>query len=243
MDSVFRALADPSRRTLLDALRRRDGQTLTELTEILPEMTRFGVSSHLGVLEEAHLITTVREGRRKLHHLNPVPIREIQTRWLSDFTAATSDSLLALRTHLEGTAMPVPAHVFTIFIDAPLEAVWNALVSRDVVQPWLYDTITTGGREPGDAYENRDAEGRLMIAGTTLESDAPHRLVQSFRFHWSEDVAAEEEGTFTWELATVNGQTKLVVTTTGGPETMRHAAEGTPWIYSQLKSQLEAPSA
>ena len=85
MDEVFKALADEGRRALLDALRGRDGQTLGELCEVLPEMTRFGVMKHLRVLEEAHLVVTERSGRSKLHYLNPVPIREIHDRWISRY--------------------------------------------------------------------------------------------------------------------------------------------------------------
>ncbi|MEO1063163.1 MAG: metalloregulator ArsR/SmtB family transcription factor [Actinomycetota bacterium] len=95
MDEVFRALADPGRRALLDRLSEEGGLTLGELCEVLPHMTRFGVSKHLGVLEAAHLVVTERAGRRKLHHLNPVPIRRIHDRWISKyaepFAAAMSD--------------------------------------------------------------------------------------------------------------------------------------------------------
>ena len=97
MDLVFRALADDSRRALLDALRDRDGRTLGELCEVLPEMTRFGVMKHLRVLEEAHLVTTDKRGREKFHYLNPVPIREIHDRWISQYAEPLLVGLLALR--------------------------------------------------------------------------------------------------------------------------------------------------
>jgi DNA-binding transcriptional ArsR family regulator len=102
MDGVFKALADEGRRTLLDALRARDGQTLSELCEVLPDMTRFGVMKHLRVLEEAHLVVTERVGRSKLHHLNPVPIREIHDRWISNYAEPLVAGLLALRDRAEG---------------------------------------------------------------------------------------------------------------------------------------------
>jgi DNA-binding transcriptional ArsR family regulator len=97
MDDVFKALADPGRRSLLDALRQRDGRTLGELCEVLPDMTRFGVMKHLRLLEDAHLVTTERVGRTKLHHLNPVPIREIHDRWISNYAAPYVAGLIALR--------------------------------------------------------------------------------------------------------------------------------------------------
>jgi DNA-binding transcriptional ArsR family regulator len=97
MDDVFKALADDGRRALLDALRVSDGQTLGQLCEVLPAMTRFGVMKHLRVLEEAHLVVTEKVGRTKLHHLNPVPIREIHDRWISNYAAPYVAGLIALR--------------------------------------------------------------------------------------------------------------------------------------------------
>jgi DNA-binding transcriptional ArsR family regulator len=96
MDSVFRALADPIRRRLLDGLRERDGQTLTELCEAIPEMTRFGVMKHLAVLGEAHLVVTERHGRAKHHYLNPVPIRQIHDRWISKYAEPFASALVEL---------------------------------------------------------------------------------------------------------------------------------------------------
>lgn len=100
MDAVFKALADPTRRGLLDALFESDGQTLSALTESLP-MTRFGVMKHLKVLEEAGLVTTRRNGREKLHYLNPVPIRLIHNRWVSKFAEPWAATLSALKQTVE----------------------------------------------------------------------------------------------------------------------------------------------
>ena len=100
MDEVFKALADPTRRGLLDALRERDGQTLSSLESGLP-MTRFGVMKHLRVLEEANLVTTQRRGREKLHFLNPVPIRLIHDRWVSKYAEPWAAALSGLKTQLE----------------------------------------------------------------------------------------------------------------------------------------------
>lgn len=103
MDEVFKALADEGRRALLDALFVDDGQTLTQLCEVLPDMTRFGVMKHLKVLEEAHLVVTEKAGRSKLHHLNPVPIREVHDRWISRFAEPHVIAMLQLRERVEGT--------------------------------------------------------------------------------------------------------------------------------------------
>lgn len=100
-DSVFKALADPTRRRLLDLLFAHDGQTLSELEAAVPEMTRFGVMKHLGVLEDAGLVLTQRHGREKLHHLNPVPIRLVHDRWISRFTEHRVAMLANLKHTLE----------------------------------------------------------------------------------------------------------------------------------------------
>jgi DNA-binding transcriptional ArsR family regulator len=97
---VFKALADPTRRAILDLLFERDGQTAGGLWARFPEMTRFGVSKHLGILEEANLITTVRQGRNKLHFLNPVPIAQIAHRWVSKYAAPYADALVDLDQHI-----------------------------------------------------------------------------------------------------------------------------------------------
>lgn len=102
MDEVFKAVADAGRRALLDALRERDGQTVGELCETLPDMTRFGVMKHLRVLEDAHLVVTERAGRSKHHYLNPVPIREIHDRWIAPYREPMVVGLLALRDRAEG---------------------------------------------------------------------------------------------------------------------------------------------
>lgn len=103
-DLVFKALADRSRRLLLDRLRANDGQPLTSLSDALPDMTRFGVMKHLRVLEAAHLVVTEKRGRQRLHFLNPVPIREIHDRWISHYAAPHIDALVALRTFSETAA-------------------------------------------------------------------------------------------------------------------------------------------
>jgi DNA-binding transcriptional ArsR family regulator len=102
-DAVFKALSDPSRRLLLDRLFERDGRTLTELDAEL-EMTRFGVMKHLRVLEEAGLVVSRKQGREKLHFLNPVPIREIHDRWIDKYTERRVSALLDLKNELEESA-------------------------------------------------------------------------------------------------------------------------------------------
>jgi DNA-binding transcriptional ArsR family regulator len=100
-DAVFRALADPGRRALLDALAARDGQRLGELCAVLPDLTRFGVMKHLGVLEAAGLVVSRRAGRSKLHYLNPIPIQQVADRWIAKYLRRRASELVALADRLE----------------------------------------------------------------------------------------------------------------------------------------------
>ncbi len=104
MDLVFKALADTTRRALLDSLVARDGQSASLLCEMFPGMTRFGVMKHLAVLEAANLITTRRQGRNKFHYLNPVPIQQVADRWISKYAQPFTRSLVDLKTAVEQTA-------------------------------------------------------------------------------------------------------------------------------------------
>src|SRR5687767_15103657 len=127
MDEVFRALADPTRRSLLDELYQRDGQTLGELEARLP-ITRFGVMKHLRVLESSGLIVTRRRGREKLHFLNPVPIRLVHDRWVSKYTEPWAAALTGLQTRLEERM----EKVFEIYIKTTPERLWEAITNEEM---------------------------------------------------------------------------------------------------------------
>src|SRR4051795_8629392 len=128
MDAVFKALADPTRRQLLDALFEDDGQTLSALEKRLP-MTRFGVMKHLKVLEEARLVTTKRRGREKLHFLNPVPIRLVHDRWVSKYAEPWAAGLSELKRDLEEDVME---KVFEIYIKTTPERLWEAITNPEL---------------------------------------------------------------------------------------------------------------
>src|SRR5436853_6259431 len=124
MDEVFKALADKSRRKLLDRLFRRDGQTLSELCERVA-MTRFGVMKHLRVLEEAGLLVARRNGREKLHYLNPMPIRLVHDRWVSKYRAPFAAALSDLKSRLEHDM--AETQVYDLIIRNAPEKRWQAL--------------------------------------------------------------------------------------------------------------------
>src|ERR1700739_1164701 len=133
MDEVFRALSDPSRRRLLDRLNRRNGQTLRELCAGL-DMARQSVSKHLAVLEDARLVTTVRQGREKLHYLNAAPISEIAERWINRYDQQRVDALSDLKHALEQPTMQKPAFVYTTYIRTTPELLWQALTDPAFTQ-------------------------------------------------------------------------------------------------------------
>src|SRR5215207_8334233 len=126
MDDVFKALADPSRRRLLDSLNTRSGQTLRELCAGLA-MARQSVSKHLAVLEAAGLVVTVRRGREKLHYLNAAPVNAIADRWISQYDRARVRVLADLKTALEETPMDKPRFVYVTYIGTTPERLWQAL--------------------------------------------------------------------------------------------------------------------
>src|SRR5436305_7741790 len=134
MDDVFKALADPTRRSLLDELYKEDGQTLTALEKRLP-MTRFGVMKHLRVLEEAGLVTSRKRGREKLHFLNVVPIRLVHDRWVSKYAEPWAAALTGLKHDLEGRTME---KVFEIYIKTTPERLWEAITSSEMRQKYTF---------------------------------------------------------------------------------------------------------
>ena len=127
MDSIFKALADPTRRELLDELFRHDGQTLGALTSRFA-MTRVAVAKHLRLLEEAGLVVSQRHGREKLHYLNPVPIRIVYDRWVNKYTEAWVAGLTDLKRDLEDNVQKV----FEIYIQTSPERLWEAITDPDV---------------------------------------------------------------------------------------------------------------
>src|ERR1051325_7640253 len=148
MDAVFKALADPTRRSLLDALYEEDGQSLSALERRLP-MTRIGVMKHLRVLEEAGLLTTKKRGREKLHFLNPVPIRLVHDRWVSKYAEPWAATLSDLKTRLEDRTME---KVFEIYIKTTPERLWVAITDLELRRAYNFGVGTESDWQPGSSY-------------------------------------------------------------------------------------------
>jgi uncharacterized protein YndB with AHSA1/START domain len=235
MDAVFRALADPTRRSLLDELFREDGQTLSALEGRLP-MTRFGVMKHLRQLEEANLVVTRRRGREKLHFLNPVPIRLVHDRWVSKYAEPWAAALSGLKNRLEEGM----EKVFEIYIKTTPERLWEAITDSEMRSKYSFGTGIKSDWTPGSRYQAIHPAGVEIAEGENLEVDAPRRLVQSFRALWSEDVKNEGWSRVTWEIEPVGDSCRLTVT----HDELREGANeelygGWPMILSGLKTLLE----
>ncbi|MGH2978548.1 MAG: ArsR/SmtB family transcription factor [Solirubrobacterales bacterium] len=237
MDAVFRALADPTRRSLLDKLFEQDGQTLSALEQRLP-MTRFGVMKHLRVLEEAGLVTTQRRGREKLHFLNPVPIRLVHDRWVSKYAEPWAAALSGLKTSIEEDVME---KVFEIYIKTTPERLWEAITDGEMRRKYNFGVGVASDWMPGSRYEAvHPGAGIAISEGENLEVDPPRRLVQSMVALWSEDVKSEGTSRVTWEIEPVGDSCRLTVT----HDQLREDANnelygGWPMILSGLKTLLE----
>ena len=237
MDAVFRALADATRRSLLDELFRQDGQTLSALERRLP-MTRFGVMKHLRVLEEAGLVSTKRRGREKLHFLNPVPIRLVHDRWVSKYAEPWVATLSGLKKTIEEETME---KVFEIYIKTTPERLWEAITDTELRRQYTFGVGVVSDWTPGSHYEgNHPMTAGPITEGENLEVDPPRRLVQSFRALWSDDVKSEGTSRVTWEIEPVADSCRLTVT----HDQLRERAHseiygGWPMILSGLKTLLE----
>jgi uncharacterized protein YndB with AHSA1/START domain/DNA-binding transcriptional ArsR family regulator len=256
MDAVFKALADPTRRGLLDELFKRDGQTLSALEERLP-MTRFGVMKHLRVLEAARLVTTRRHGREKLHFLNPVPIRLIHDRWVSKYAEPWAATLTSLKRQLEEETMeaidvphrvalsPAPdgqGHmaVFEIYIKTTPERLWEAITDPKLRAKYSFGVETRSDWTPGSTYKAAVPGVIDIAAGENLEVDPPRRLVQTFNALWSDDVKAAGTSRVTWEIYPVGDSCQLTVIHDRLPERANpELYGGWPMILSGLKTLLE----
>jgi uncharacterized protein YndB with AHSA1/START domain len=239
VDAVFRALADPTRRSLLDALYKEDPQTLSALERRLP-MTRIGVMKHLRVLEDAGLVKTKRRGREKLHFLNPVPIRLVHDRWVSKYAEPWAATLTGLKRTLEEEERM--EKVFEIYIKTTPERLWEAITDPEQRARYSFGVRTDSDWTAGSSYEAVHPGASVKIAeGENLEVDAPRRLVQSFNALWSDDVKAEGTSRVTWEIAPIGDDScRLTVT----HDQLREGANdelygGWPMILSGLKTLLE----
>jgi uncharacterized protein YndB with AHSA1/START domain len=236
VDPVFKALADPTRRQLLDELFGNDGQTLGALAGRFA-MTRVAVAKHLALLETAGLVVSRRRGREKFHYLNPVPIRVVYERWVSKYTGQWAAGLVDLKRDLEASM----EKVFEIYIRTTPERLWNAIIDPGTRAHYQFGVHAESTWAPGSAYQlvHPGAPGPLA-EGENLEVDPPRRLVQSMHALWDEAVADEGTSRVTWEIEPIGDTCRLTVIhdqlRDGADE---HVYGGWPMVLSGLKTWLE----
>lgn len=252
MDAVFKALADPTRRSLLDRLRERNGQTVGELCAGL-DMARQSVSKHLAILEAAGVVTTEWQGREKLHHLDAGPINAIADRWLSQYDRRRAEALADLKTALEGTVMD--DFVYTTYIRTTPEQLWQALTDPSFTSRYwgveLTSDWTVGSTVAWEFAGATMAEPEQVV----LVSEPPHRL--SYTWHAITEefgraidadpevlaaFAAEPLSVVTFEIEPMGELVKLTVVHGGfedGSQIREGISGGWPQILASLKTLLE----
>ncbi|WP_430788725.1 ArsR/SmtB family transcription factor [Actinoplanes sp. G11-F43] len=253
MDKVFKALADPTRRRLLDDLRVEGGQTLGRLCARLA-MTRQSVTQHLGVLEEVNLVGTVRRGREKWHYLNPVPLHEVRQRWIAPFEEPRLQVLDTIRREAEeprkeggepamgpiGESPMKPEYVYVTYIHASPERVWEALTSADLTgEFWGHSNVSDW--RPGSSWEHRRTDGSDVAdgGGVVLEVEPPTRLVMTFGEAGA--GAGPEVSTVTFLIERHEDIVRLTVTHANLQDDgeLREISSGWPAVMANLKSLLE----
>ncbi|WP_406054934.1 ArsR/SmtB family transcription factor [Kribbella sp. NBC_00889] len=254
-DEVFRALADPSRRQLLDMLNARNGQTLRELCAGL-DMARQSVSKHLTVLETANLVTTVWRGREKLHHLNAEPINAIAERWINRYDRRRVELFADLKTVLEAETMGDNDFVYTTYIKTTPERLWQALTDPKFTEQYWgvqFETDWTAGSElvwhQGDVTMAGPGQVVLEHDPYTRLSYAWHHMTPEFAkaVEMDDDLyrraSAEPLSTATFELVPTGDQVKLTVVHSGfgpGSAIREMVSEGWVALLSDLKSFVES---
>jgi DNA-binding transcriptional ArsR family regulator/uncharacterized protein YndB with AHSA1/START domain len=254
MDEVFRALADPSRRLLLDRLNDRNGQTLRQLCAGL-EMARQSVSKHLAVLEDANLITTVRRGRDKLHYLNAAPINEISERWINRYDRERVHVLADLKRGLEEITMQKPSFVYTTYIKTTPEALWQALTEPPFTERYWNTTFESDWKVGSTVTWNTRGVTIADPEQVVLESEPYRRL--SYTWHtftpelaqahgFSDEllahVAAERRSKVTFDIEQEGDVVKLTVVHDGfepDSRVLELIGGGWPKVLSDLKTLLE----
>jgi uncharacterized protein YndB with AHSA1/START domain/DNA-binding transcriptional ArsR family regulator len=241
-DDVFKALADQSRRLLLDSLFERDGQTLGELAARLPSMTRFGVMKHLRQLESTGLISTRKVGREKLHYLNPVRIRLIHDRWIGKYAGPWVSALAELKSDLEGAPMERPRHVFQIYIRTTPQRLWQAITDPGFTERYFFQTRVDATWERGGPLRYLTTDGHPVVEGDVIEADPPHRLVTTWAFRQDPQLADDPPSRVTWEIEPVGETCRLTLIHDDFPSenaTFHNVVRGWPLVLSSLKSLLE----
>jgi DNA-binding transcriptional ArsR family regulator/uncharacterized protein YndB with AHSA1/START domain len=254
MNEVFKALADPGRRRLLDSLNACDGQSLRDLCGEL-DMTRQSVSKHLAVLEDAGLVTTVWRGREKLHYLNAEPINAISERWINQYNRERVRALADLKRALEETPMQKPEFVYTTYIKTTPEQLWQALTDPTFTRRYWGATLTSDWEAGSPMTWEYGGVTIADPAQVVLESEPYRRLaytwqtvtpefakVVGFGEEYFAKVAAERRSKVSFDIEPIGDGVKLTVVHDdfdAGSAMLESISNGWPMILASLKTLLE----
>ncbi len=257
MDKIFKALSDSSRRQLLDLLKEKDGQSLSQLESKFPDMTRFGIMKHLKILEEAHLISSQKTGRFKYHYLNTVPIQELADRWISRFAAPWSTGIVDLKSALEATQekkqlakhkeeKPMqnkPSQIYKTIIQTSQNKLWEALINPDITQHYFFGLrVNTDWQTGSDiSYSNESEEA--IIQGKILLCEPKQKISYTFKGHKNDTGNMDADSRVTFEIEELSSNAcQLTVVHDEFPSentTYQNVGNGWPTILSGLKTYLE----
>lgn len=246
MDLVFKALSDETRRMFLDQLRKRDGQTLTEL-ESTTGLSRFGVMKHLKQLEAAHLVITQKVGRFKYHYLNSAPLQQLVDRWIEPLTQQPlARAILDLKTVLEGntamTAPTKPEYMLETYIRTTPERLWEALTTAEMSKRYyIAGAAIHGSMMPNTPYEYLTPDGHPILSGIVIAADPPRRLEMTFLPGWMGPNAKPSR--IAYEIEAVGEVTKLTIMHFDIPAEQHGVKDGWAKIAASLKSLLETGEA
>lgn len=242
MDSLFKALNDPTRRALLDSLRNTDGQSLSDLENKLA-MSRFGVMKHLKILEDAGLIITHKNGRFKYHYLNALPLQELMDRWVAPFLQRQARAVSELKTKLErDTAMGKPDFMMQTFIGCTQDALWAALTQADKMAAYHFAcNVVEGDAAVGATTRFIKPDGHAMLTQTTTEMDPKSRIAMTFEpLFMGPDASASH---MVYQIETQGAQCKLTIEHYNIAPGQEGFGEGWARLASSLKTYLETGTA
>lgn len=248
MEAIFKALADDTRRALLDMLHKRDGQTLSELEQQLG-MTRFGVMKHLKVLEDASLVVTQRSGRFKHHYLNAIPLQQVIDRWIEPLTQKPMARIaLDLKAQLEGAdPMDValetkPDFVLETFIKTTPEALWDALTNSAVTPSYFSRKgAVRSDLKKGSRFDYFGPDGSFLVGGEILDIVPNERLDAIFEPGFAGPDAPPSR--FVYQISPVGNVCKFTILHFGIPAGQESVKQGWARIASGLKTLLETGKA
>jgi len=249
-DAVFRALADPNRRKMLDLLKEHPEQSVGQLTEAFP-FSRYAVMKHLRVLEQAHLVVSRRDGKNRRLFLNAIPIQTLSDRWMSQYSSLWASRLTFMKYELEKEEEGMPTatqlkHVYVIYIRTSADKLWEALTKPEMTRQYFHKTEVTGNFSIGSTVDyiltEEDGTRRPALTAKILECEPGKRLVHSFDFPKMKDKPSR----VSYDIEPMGDVIKLTVTHDdfeSETETYNMVQQGWPPILSGLKTLLETGQA